>query len=68
MACRSSGTPTATSRRKGGAVVAIASSTSLTVVPLKAGCPASTLNIKLPSEKTSEAVVSGWLRTCSGDA
>ena len=49
-------------------MVAIASSTSLTVSPPNAGRPASTLNIKLPSENTSEAVVSGLLRTCSGDA
>src|ERR1051326_3197315 len=39
MACKSSGMPTATSRRNGGAVVAIASSVWLTVSPTNGGRP-----------------------------
>ena len=68
MACRSLGTPTVTSRRNGGDDVAMASSTCATVPPLNGGWPVRTLNITPPKENTSEAGVSGWSITCSGEA
>src|SRR5206468_7427764 len=55
ISCKSSGTPTATSRRNGGAVLAMASNTSVKLSPANGGRPVSTLNIKLPKEKTSLA-------------
>ena len=68
MACKSSGVPAATLRRKGGCVVAMARSTSSMVRPGKGGWPVSTLNITLPKEKTSDAAVSALPAACSGDA
>ena len=55
MACKSSGTPTATSRRNGGAVLTMASSTWLIDSPANGALPVSTLNIRLPNENTSDA-------------
>ena len=60
MACKSSGTPTATSRRNGGAVLTMASSTWLIESPANGALPVSTLNIRLPNENTSDAGLSGF--------